>query len=91
MLLKIQDYTFKLVYKLGTILPVAYALSQAPVEKYQEINLMSNASGNSIKKERFNEIRQSTEKDPTCCTLKEVIAEGWPNNKHSLLMELTPY
>ena len=91
MLLKIQDCAFKLVYKQGTTIPVADALSRAPVEKYQEINLMSNASGTSIKIERFEEIRQSTEKDPTCCTLKKVIAEGWPHDKHSLPIELTPY
>ena len=76
MLLKIQDYTFKLVYKQGTTISVADALIRAPVEKYQEINLMSNTPGTSIKKERFEEIRLSTEKDPTCCTVKKVIAEG---------------
>ena len=84
MLLRIQGYTYKLIYKKGTNIPVADALSRAPVESSKEVYTLSNAAYSSLTTERFDQIRMETDKDITLNALKEVIAHGWPESKSVL-------
>lgn len=42
LMLRIQDYTFKIVYKQGKSIPVADALSRAPVDDSENVNTVSN-------------------------------------------------
>jgi hypothetical protein len=84
LMLKIQDYTFKLIYKPGNSIPVADALSRAPADKSEHVNVLSNASNLPIKEEKLEEIRRATEEDSTMSDLKHIIAKGWPSDKSGL-------
>ena len=44
MLLRIQDYNYKLLHKPGKSIPVADALSRAPVDKSENEPIMSNSA-----------------------------------------------
>ena len=76
MLLRIQDYSYKLLYKPGKSNPVADALSRAPVDKSENVHVMSNSATLPLKEEIFEEIRRETEKDNILCNLRKVISEG---------------
>ena len=76
MLLRIQDYNYKLLYKPGKSIPLADALSRAPVDKSENVHIMSNTATLPLKEERFEEIRRETEKDNILCNLRKVISEG---------------
>lgn len=91
MLLRIQDYNYKLIFKPGKSIPVADALSRAPVDISEHVNFMSNSANSPIKEEKFEQIRRETEKDELLCDLKKVISEGWPDDKNNLLQHLSQY
>lgn len=91
MLLRIQDYNYKLIYKPGKSIPVADALSRAPVDNSDHVNFVSNAANLPLKEEKFEEIKRETDKDQIMCDLKKVISEGWPENKNQLQQHLSQY
>ena len=91
MLLKIQDYNFNLIYKTGNSIPVPDALSRAPVEECQEVNLVRNDANLPLKAERFEEIKRETLKDNVMLELKNVIANGWPEHKSELSPNIAQY
>lgn len=84
MILRNQEYAYTLIYKKGTSIPIADALSRAPVDPSEEVNFISNDSYTVVKNDRLEEIRLATEKDETMEQLKQVISRGWPEDKSSL-------
>ena len=78
MLLRIQDYNYKLLYKPGKSIPVADAFSRAPMDKSENVHVMSNTATLPLEEERFEEIRRETEKFNILCNLRKVISDGWP-------------
>ena len=93
MLLRAQEYNFEVTYKSGKDNPIADALSRAPVNssKSEEIISVNNLSFTSFKASRLDEIRMKTQSDDTLKLLKQTIIKGWPQNKASLPLSLTPY
>ena len=93
MLLRAQEYNPEVTYKPGKDIPIADALSRAPVNssKSEEIISVNNLSFTSFKASRLYEIRMKTQSDDTLKLLKQTIIEGWPQNKASLPLSLTPY
>ena len=86
MLLRIQDYNYKLLYNPGKSIPVADALSRGPVDKSENVHVMSNSATLPLKEERFEEKRREKEKDNILCSLRKVISEGWQSTKASSIM-----
>ena len=91
MLPRIQDYNYKLLYKPGKSIPVADALSRAPLDESQNVHIISNSATLPLKEERFEEIKRETEKDNILCDLSIVISEGWPEHKSQLHYDLSQY
>ena len=91
MLLRIQDYNYKLLYMPGKSIPVADTLSRAPVDKSENVHAMSNSATLPLKEERFEEIRRETEKDNILCNLRKVISEGWPEHKSQFHHDVSHY
>ena len=91
MLLKIQEYDYELIYKAGKSIPVADALSRAPVEKSQEFEKVQNLTHSSINDVVIQELKVETEKDPILSELKCTISQGWPQEKCDLSPVVTPY
>ena len=92
MLLRCQDYDMNLIYKPGTSIPVADALSRNPStnENTQTVHFVSNIENLPVNKYRFNEIQAATDTDSTLKILKETIAHGWPDKKE-LHPSIVPY
>ena len=92
MMLKAQEYDFTLQYKPGTQIPIADALSRGPVgDTTEEINLISNLDSLPLKEHSFLRIRDETENDGTLQKLKQIIAHGWPMDKHELDTDVAVY
>lgn len=84
MLLKNQNYNYTLIYKRGTEIPVADALSRAPVDPSRRNETVHNISYAPIKESRLQDIRIATETDDDMTQLKKTIATGWPDDKCKL-------
>ena len=92
MILKTQEYDFQIIYKSGKDIPLADALSRAPLsEKCEEVFSVNNLCDTSLKPHRLNEIRQATQEDQILQLLKETIMKGWPTHKAQLPVSLTQY
>ena len=93
LLLNSQLYSYNLVYKTGTSIPVADQLSRSPLNTGTERNdeVVNNLSFSPIPTERLDEIRTETSKDATLQNLKDVIINGWPQHKNKLPDCLQPY
>ena len=83
MLLKVQEYNFKVVFKPCSEIPVADTLSRALTCKpiYTKIVAVNNISLTRIKEDKRDEIRGATLKDDTLKVLGHMILCGWPNEK----------
>lgn len=82
MLLRIQEYDCDVIFKPGKSIPVADALSRAPMSDTEENTMfVSNLSLTSINSRRLAEWRAATEEDDETRTLKETILRGWPTHK----------
>ena len=93
MLLRLQEYNFEMSYKSGKSIPIADALSRAPLLNSikQEIISVNNLSFTPIKESRLQEIRDKTNSDESLQLLKSTIMQGWPDHKSLLSKSLTPY
>lgn len=103
MLLRLQRFTFKLVYKPGKKLFIADTLSRAYITESTESDksyceevceitrsVVENASKN-ITDLQFIAIQKSTEIDEELKTLQNYILNGWPNFKENLEDNIKPY
>ena len=95
MLMKLQNYTYEIIYRPGKTQVIADALSRAflPISSdhkisYSEVNMVNFLP---IRDERLEQIKQETERDDTLQVLKKVIIMGWPENRTKLPEQLTPF
>ena len=101
MILKLQPYSFKLVGKPGKDIPVADALSRAPLRycypglvddmKDFHVCLTEIMSTQSFSDEKLNKVKQSTKNDPTLQLLSTYIINGWPKYRSECDNEIKPY
>ena len=91
LLLRIQGYNMKLLYKQGKTLIIADALSRNPLNKREEVFCVNNIRDLPLKRERFEDIRIATNKDDAMCQLKYIIANGWPEDKENVPSQVKPY
>jgi hypothetical protein len=93
LLLRTQKYVFELVYKPGTAIPVADALSRSPLpdKPVSDVVTVNNVSFSPIKSGRLEEIRVASEKDQTLTELKNTIMKGWPDDKSFVSPTIIPF
>ncbi|CAG9130421.1 unnamed protein product [Plutella xylostella] len=90
MMLRIQGYSFKVVYKPGKYMYLADALSRAALPDVMLDNKLSDEIEEQscfllenvrFSKERLQDLRQATLEDDECKILINYILSGWPINK----------
>ena len=91
LLLRTQEYTYSLSHCAGTAIPVADALSRAPLPGKKSGEMVHNIFYTPIKTERLAEIRATTQVDDTLTTLKNVIMSGWPTSRVDVPLAAIPY
>ena len=83
MLLNTQKYNYSLVFKPGSAIPAADAMSRAPLPETHE---GEDAAVHAVyaapfRRERLDDIRKATEKDQAVQELTKTIVAGWPSEK----------
>lgn len=104
MLLRLQPYTFKLVYKPGKYLYVADTLSRAvaprapgavPEEPRDHLDAQAQvcalAISNPLTDSHFVELQKCYSTDAEMQCLKKIIKRGWPVHKSQVVDILRPY
>lgn len=102
MLIRLQPYTFKLVYKPGRYLYIADTLSRAVApssgtesEPRDDLDVRAQvcaiAASNPLSDSHFMELQKYTELDEEMQELIRVINDGWPMDKNILMDVLKPY
>lgn len=105
MLLRLQKYTFKLVYKPGKHLYIADTLSRAyePASvthsstdsMHDEVCAITRRSpallASNLTDLQFIRLQKQTEIDSELLKLKKYIARGWPDHKNETSTEVTQY
>ena len=81
LLLRTQEYTYTLSHHAGIAIPVADALSRAPLPGKTSKEMVHNVFYTPIKNKRLAQIRAATQVDDTLTTLKNVIMSGWPTSR----------
>ena len=92
MLLKIQPYDVEIRYKPGRDIPVADALSRAPIpgKEMPDMDIQIHSVTN-VSLSRLENIRKESEKSKELCALKDFIHFGWPESQSDCPEVLKPY
>lgn len=91
LLLRAKNYNYTIVYKPGTQIPTADALSRAPVGKPHREEVVRSITMYPIKDRLIHVIRSATVQDLARTALGKAIAQGWPENKKDVPSILLPY
>lgn len=102
MLVRLQPYTFELVYKPGRYLYIADTLSRAVAPSSDNENdprdyldvkaqVCAIAASNSLTDTHFVELQKMTGLDEEMQELKRVIKDGWPVHKSDIKDIVAPY
>ena len=93
MLLRSQMYDYTLEHKPGSAIPVADALSRAPLENPagKEREMVNNLTLNPIKKKPLEQLRETSRHDEEMQQLMHMITSGWPQLKDDVPLSLKPY
>ena len=92
MLLRTQMYDYDLSYSPGTTIPVADALSRAPLPDTEGPMLnVNNLTLVPVKDQSIEEIRNVSQQDEEMQQLTDIIASGWPQHKNDLPILVRPY
>ena len=84
LLLQTQDYNFTVDYRPGKEIPVADALSRAPVEEAGVGETLHNVFYTPLSKDRLAEVRTATLADESLVALKNVILTGFPDSRSEM-------
>lgn len=89
MLLKVQPYDFELHYRPGKDIPVADALSRAPIpgDTIPDMDVLIHEVTNTSTS-RLEQIRTLTRQDPQLILLANIIQHGWPNQRSECPSEI---
>ena len=91
MLLRAQLYDYSIFYQPGTTIPVADALSRAPISHSEpEEETFHNLTHVHVKEKQCTEIREAST-DEEMSKLKETIISGWPVHKDDVPKEIRSY
>lgn len=97
MLMRTQLYDIKLNYRRGSTMYLADTLSRAflpydvvqkTAEEFESVNMVEHIR---VKPATLQEIRAHTEQDEVLQELMKVIKAGWPETKHEVPHQLTPF
>lgn len=102
MLLRLQPYCFKLIYKPGKFLFIADTLSRAvepvsgpPTDPRDQLEARAQvcavAVGNPLVDTHFIRIQKLTREDPELVVLANYIMNGWPTHKQEVKNEVRSY
>ena len=95
MLIRLQRYNYRIVYKPGAEMYIADTLSRACLPEqgndHMEFTTVHAVQELAVPSERLEEIQTHCKEDPVIKTLKKAIMEGWPESRRALPKELTPY
>ena len=93
LLLRAQEYNFTLMYKPGSSIPIADALSRIPMDDKQKpsVEHINNIFFLPVSNERLAQFRDATARDHALLLLKETILQGWPEQRDLLSPLLLPY
>jgi len=95
MMLKVQQYDLKVKYCPGESLYIADTLSRAPIQNEKanndiyeefEVHLMAN-----ISQKKTSEILHETDKDSVLSKVKELVVNGWPNERSHVDKDILDY
>ena len=95
MMLRIQKYSFQVIWRKGKDLVIPDTLSRAPqpfsepnnVEEY-EVHSVRNLSISDV---RIAEFREETSKDLILQIVQKYVNQGWPDSKKAVLLEVRPF
>ena len=95
MMLRIQKYSFRVVWRKGKNLIIADTLSRAPqpftepsnVEEY-EVHSVRNLPISDV---RIAEFREETSKDLILQMVQKYVNQGWPDSKNAVPLEVRPF
>ena len=103
MIMRLQRWSFDIVYKKGTSLHLADALSRAPLPTPQisktdgfsvfrlDINELADEPNERLKPDTQDELKNAVRSDPSLQKLSAIIISGWPGERNQLENELKPY
>jgi hypothetical protein len=100
MLLQLQSYSFTLVGKSGKEVPVADALSRAPINAHYSdlvelrnynVCAVEHTSMSVFSEKKAEQLRKMTESDPVYQELSHVIVQGWPNERSQVQDTVKPF
>ena len=96
MLLTLQRYNFNIVFRRGSEIPVADALSRAPIQQPPSISALETESlvltdGISVSPERLDAIKAAYESDPILPAVIQQVLVGWPEHRRQLPDALKPF
>ncbi len=91
LLLRAQQYDFKLEWKPGKDIPLADTLSRAPTDCPQEEECINAIQITAMGDAKLDRVRGATAVDATLKELIKVIMEGWPSEKRDIPTSLLPY
>jgi len=99
MRLKLQHYSFQIVHKKGTEIPVADALSRASVrdvkvnlqEDILHVDVEDHKSLMTFSPKTLERVKLETARDETLQALMPYIMEGWPENRSNVEPEVRPF
>ena len=84
LMLRLQQYDMKIVYRPGKEMAVADALSRLSPTNGPEIDMEASIFAVHFSTGRLQQLKEETQKDHTLMSLKQAIVEGWPGNARDL-------
>ena len=91
MLLRVQPYDFKLIYKPGKEMLIADALSRQPLDASEHIDIDIQISPVQFATQKIENLKLETSRDETLQALLHVIHNGWPSVYRDAPKDLRDY
>ncbi len=91
MLLRAQLYNFELQYTPGSKIPVADALSRAPLCTIKTLHTVNNLAYSPVKESQWEKFQEAGKLDEEITTVIRQIADGWPGLKDDVPLLAKPY
>ena len=97
MLLRLQNYDYKLMYRKGKMMELADTLSRAYLSDDQDLGSHKDIENVNmvdylpISEALIRDIQRHTETDESLQVLKRTIVSGWPESKGEVHLLITPY
>ena len=95
MMLRIQKYSFRVVWRKGKDLIIADTLSRAP-QPFTEPNNVKEYEVHSVRNLPISDVRitefcEETSKDLILQMVQKYVNQGWPDSKNAVPLEVRPF